>query len=79
LLLHHGANLDAIDDKTASTPLHFAASFNRMEAVKALVEHGADLHMRNGEGLTAFQLSNKNRFAEISAFLVTKGNSRTVR
>jgi ankyrin repeat protein len=44
LLLEHGATLDAIDDEYASTPLGYAAHWNRMDAAQLLVDRGADVH-----------------------------------
>jgi ankyrin repeat protein len=35
-----------------STPLHLAARFGREDAVKVLLEHGADRAARDGEGQT---------------------------
>ena len=34
-------------EKTNDTPLHQAAMLNNIEAAKALVEHGADLFVKN--------------------------------
>ena len=42
LLLDHGADIDAIDEEYCSTPLGVAARFGRQDAVKLLLERGAD-------------------------------------
>jgi cytohesin len=59
----------AQDPESKATPLHFAASFGRLEAVKALVEHGADVSAKNSKGHTALQLAISNNQSEIAAFL----------
>ncbi len=69
VLLKHGANINAVDSDTTSTPLHYAASFDRLEAVKTLVRHGADISLKNSMGFTAFQLAARNDFADICEFL----------
>jgi hypothetical protein len=42
LLLDKGADLNAIDDKHNTTPLGWAARFNRKKLVKLFLERGAD-------------------------------------
>lgn len=42
LLLEKGADLNAIDDKLKTTPLGWAARFNRKKLVKLFLERGAD-------------------------------------
>ncbi len=42
LLLDHGAEVDAIDGEYRSTPLGFAARWNRREVALLLIERGAD-------------------------------------
>jgi ankyrin repeat protein len=45
-LLMHGAEVDAREASSGQTALMFAASFNRAEAVAALLEHDADPSMQ---------------------------------
>jgi ankyrin repeat protein len=65
LLLEHGADPN-LRNKGGSTPLHDAASFDRLDAVKALVQHGADISLKNREGFTTLQLAARN---DVSTFL----------
>ena len=45
LLIDKGASIDPLDDETRSTPLAWAASSNKVAAVKLLLEKGADPDM----------------------------------
>ncbi|HEY4089660.1 MAG TPA: ankyrin repeat domain-containing protein [Bryobacteraceae bacterium] len=69
LLLAHGARIDTptLDDN--STALHLAASFDRLDAVKALVHHGANTTIKNAAGFTAADLAVKNKFADVADWL----------
>ena len=44
-LLEHGAEVDALEDAQGQTALMFAASYNRAQAIRVLLEHGADAGM----------------------------------
>jgi ankyrin repeat protein len=60
LLLAHGANVNA-QAMDLQTPLHKAIS---AEVVKVLLEHGADLHIRDEEGKTPFQIARERYFGK---------------
>lgn len=47
LLIDLGASVDVADD-FGTTPLHLAALYGRVDAVKALLEAGADVNVRSG-------------------------------
>ena len=49
LLLDHGANLNARDDEILSTPLAWAARWNRIELVKLFLEYGAAVNLPDDE------------------------------
>lgn len=68
-LLKHGAEIDAVDTDTQSTPLHYAASMDRLDAVKTLVAHRANRQLKNSEGLNARQIAARNSFADVADFL----------
>ena len=42
MLLNHGADLNALEDKLKSTPLGWAARFGQKKLAKFLLECGAD-------------------------------------
>jgi ankyrin repeat protein len=52
------------------TPLHNSVSRGHFEAVKFLVERGADLNATNSEGETALHLAVKHRFPKIIEYLI---------
>jgi len=46
LLLEHGAAVDVPEISSGQTPLMFAAAYNRADAVRALLDHGADASLQ---------------------------------
>ncbi len=59
LLLKMGSHIDA-QDKNGATPLHRAVRTRCAEAVKCLLEAGADPTIKNKPGSTAFHLAAQN-------------------
>ncbi|GHV64012.1 hypothetical protein FACS1894199_01260 [Bacteroidia bacterium] len=60
LLIKAGASVQAepnFDGGYTCVPLHYAAGKNNLPLVKLLVEQGADIHIKNGEGMTIFQMA----------------------
>jgi ankyrin repeat protein len=51
-LLEHNADIHATDDD-GDTPLHKAASRNRLSGIEKLIKAGADVSARNNKGHTA--------------------------
>jgi hypothetical protein len=41
-------------DRRGNTPLHYAASFNKLDLLAILVQHGGDIYVRNNDGCTVF-------------------------
>lgn len=68
MLLQYGAGVNAQNNKQ-ETPLHMALKYGAEEMAKLLLSSSADPTLRNGEGLTAYDLTDKNIF---SIGLVTK-------
>ena len=56
LLLENYAYIDA-ESPNGSTPLMMASLYGSTEAVKLLVEEGADVTLRNQKGLTALEFA----------------------
>ncbi|KAF8476566.1 ankyrin repeat-containing domain protein, partial [Russula ochroleuca] len=57
LLLEHGADVNARiehggDDDNGRTPLHTAANYGRVEVVRVLLEHGANVGAEDNKGRT---------------------------
>jgi ankyrin repeat protein len=63
LLLATGFDASAVNS-AGSTPLHQAAGFGRVDAVRLLIQAGSDVHCRNDNGETATELAEKLERAE---------------
>ena len=74
LLLDHGADLEAMDDK-GRTPLHEAVEFNTDPAVAAvLLDHGANIEARADEGITPLHRAAENNVEPaVAALLLDQG------
>ncbi|KAI9314576.1 ankyrin repeat-containing domain protein [Dichotomocladium elegans] len=73
LLLKQGANVNAIADSNAWTPLHEAAHGGNFAAAKLLVHHGADIHHADRDGNTALHLASMGGHVELVEFLLDQG------
>jgi ankyrin repeat protein len=72
--LERGANVNVRDEvKWGWTVLMTAASIGNLEIVKLLVEHGADVNLKNVKGNTALILAAQNDNFNIVKYLVEKG------
>jgi len=71
LLIAKGAVVDAPDKENAATPLHYAASFGRVEAVRALTARGADRHRKDRRGFDALRTAQTNGQQEVVELLRT--------
>ncbi len=68
LLLENHAYIDA-ESPNGSTPLMMAAGYGTPEAVKLLLEEGADPMLKNQVGLTAIDFANRASRAESAALI----------
>ncbi len=59
-LIHHGIDINA-KSPNCWTALHFAACNNNTSIVKMLIYYGADKTMLTGDGLSAADLTNKDK------------------
>lgn len=72
LLLKHGGNVNAVanaKEQRLRTPL-IAASFNRLESVKLLVDAGADINYRSSEDESALKSAWVGNQIEVLHFLI---------
>ena len=78
-LLDLGRDINLMDgtDKTGNvyhwTPLHFAAKEDHKEVAELLVAKGADVHIKDDEGNTPFDVANLASNLEIAKFLRKNG------
>lgn len=58
-LLEKGANANA-KDKNNNTALHYAAGYGQADMVKLLLDHKADVSIKNDDGKTAKEVAQLN-------------------
>lgn len=68
LLLEAHAYIDA-ESPNKSTPLMMAAMYGTFDAVKLLVDEGADISLKNEQGLTAQDFAKRAERQDIQAYL----------
>lgn len=52
LLIAHGANIEAVDERRQNTPLSWAAFYGRKDVAGVLLANGANVNHRNRHGVT---------------------------
>nr|KAG5688416.1 hypothetical protein BaRGS_001198 [Batillaria attramentaria] len=77
-LLRRGLDVNHVEEDTRMTPLCMACQCSNMEAMKLLLEHGADVNMPGPDGQTALHLlcATENRRpeqAELGDLLISNG------
>jgi ankyrin repeat protein len=75
LLVAKGAKSDDQIQSSGQTALHIAASWNRPDAVRALLAAGARIDIRDAKQRTAHDLASENGNAEIVTLLSTAATS----
>jgi len=73
LLVEAGADINARDSASGSTPLTVAAAENHVPTMETLVAAGADLEARQREGKTALAVAAQNRRARATEVLLKAG------
>jgi ankyrin repeat protein len=68
-LTAHGADVNAREAETGATPLHHAASWGRLDAVKALLDSGADPTLTSKAGATPLKIALANGHTEAADLL----------
>ena len=65
MLLKCGASTNILDNNFGATPLHHAVGDRNIQAVRLLLEHGADVHARDKRGKTPSQLTKQQEIVEL--------------
>ena len=76
--LEAGEDLSARAGAAAETPLHVAARRRRLEAVRRLLDHGADIDARTAGGKTAYAHAARRGFSELASLLAERGADTTL-
>ena len=77
LLIAQGADVNAKDDWSGSTPLHRAATFGYKEIAELLIGKGADVNARTGSGETPLDLAIKYKSTGCVVDLIRKHGGKT--
>ena len=73
-LLNHGADPNVVSAPERETALHVAARRGQsIDVIQLLLDHGADVHARRGDGATAWLLARRGGFDEIASLLESLG------
>ena len=78
LLLERGANVNVQTNHTKRTPLHEASEYGQLEEVRLLLDHEADVQIRDEDGFTPYQLATYWRHHDIAQLLLDCGAEREV-
>lgn len=73
LLIEKGIKLDSVNDEGQNALMYAADSDKKIEAFKAMVEAGADINLRDGEGKPVIFWSAGLGSLEITRYLLEKG------
>lgn len=73
LLLHHGADVNAVTQDGQHTALHVACRMNEINTVNVLLAAGAHVNARNATGTTPLYWAAKLGFPELAQLLLDKG------
>jgi len=69
----YGADVNYRDAQYHITLLHLAAHYGHRKAVRVLLDSGADINAKNGEGNTPLFAATYQQHSEIAAILIEKG------
>lgn len=68
-----GRGRNQVKDGGALTPLHYATRANDLEAVKTLLNAGANVNELSGYGWSPLLIATQNRYYRLGAYLIERG------
>ena len=77
--IESGTDINKKDAMSGSTPLISAASFGKNDIVKALIDAGADLNLKNNDGATALHVAAFFARIEIVQLLIDAGADKNLK
>lgn len=78
LLLEHGANVMAQEDRSGWVPLHCAAQVGYDATIQLLIDHGAEINYPDSNGDSALHIACQNGRESAAQLLVEKGANISV-
>lgn len=78
-IIKSGADLDALDPQSGSTPLGMAITFNNLAAVKLLIENGANINKQSKDGSTPLHTAAFFCRREILEYVLEKNPDQSIR
>ena len=73
LLIEIGANVNMKEYYTGKTALHYAADMGHLEIVTLLLEHDADINVKNNRGTNALHFAVEKGHLEVVQLLLDNG------
>ncbi len=73
LLLANKAEIEAKDESLGATPLYYAVTLGREDAVKGLIAKGANVNTRNKKGMIILRAAMDNGAGSIAAVIRSHG------
>ncbi|XP_031631526.1 serine protease persephone-like isoform X2 [Contarinia nasturtii] len=75
--LEHGANINAVDEETKRTPLHQAINGGNIEAIKYLIDNGADVYAEDNLLQSMLHIAAQKGNIDVIRYLIDNGANVT--
>ena len=72
-LIDRGAEVNAEDDTTGRTPLHYAVEHGAFQAAQLLLDRGADIEARDDDGSTPLHWAAYHNALDVAQLLLDRG------
>ena len=78
-LIQHGADVNAIHPSSGFTPILNASFFNKNDAIRILLDAGARVDARTGDGQSSLTIAAQMGYLELCKLLLSRGASLELR